>query len=907
MTTASGDLGCLSCLLRTGSEEESVETTISATPASFGAYVIARHEDGSYQELGHGAMGVTFLAEDVSLRRRVALKIIKADFAHGSSDARERFTREARAAAALRHPNVATVYQFGLDDESGQYFCAMELVEGETLEERVRRTGPLDLTTVLAIARQVTAALAAAESCGLVHRDLKPGNIMITAGKEADKVTVKVIDFGVAKALHEAPDARTLTHGGFVGTPAFSSPEQMRGAAVDVRSDIYSLGATLACLLTGKIPSPNRTTGSAALTQQLKSAGVPFALSKLLGSMLAEEPAARPSVETLARELESISGHPSSEKRLVRYLAIAAVLVALAAGSLFFLTRHPPSKLPSDESGGVQKKGIAVLPLKDLSSEKDGAFFAEGLQDEIQTNLARVADLKVISRNSVSQYGSSAKRNLPQIARELGVTYALEGEVQRTGDDLRVSVELIDARNDAHLWSHSYDRKVADLFAIQSEIARTIADQLQTKLSPGVGAAIDRPPTNSMAAYALYLNARKLLQDPSMVANAAGNGMKGEELLKAAIQLDPNFVLAYCELAGIYDDRYWNEVDHTPECRARADAAIETATRLAPDLGEVHLARANHFYHGYRQYAWARAEFALAKAKLPNEPRVYSSIGYLDRREGHWDDAVKNLRHAFELNPANMDLRFELADLYESLGWFSQVRQLLEDVPANGVLGDNKTDILSDIDFLEKGDMSRRMSITPAKQPDGAIPFWNLKNAVYARDGKRSAKILAELPSDYFGEPYTLLYWKGAAAQVAGDRTAMLQAYGDARAAAAKASVAASEDAELWGALGLYDAILGNKDEALKEGRRAIELLPIEQDSVRGMELAVNLVYIYGWIGEKDQAFAELRRLMKIPRGPRYGHLRYYPQYDPLREDPRFQKILASVTPDSKSGALLQQ
>lgn len=682
VTTASGDLGCLSCLLRTGSEEKSVEPTTSAMPASFGPYVIARREDGSFEELGHGVMGITFLAEDVSLQRPVALKIIKADFAQSGSDARERFMREARAAAALRHPNVATVYQFGLDDESGQYFCAMELIEGETLEERVRRTGPLDLTTVLAIARQVTAALAAAESCGLVHRDLKPGNIMITAGKDAEKITVKVIDFGVAKALHEAPDARTLTHGGFVGTPAFSSPEQMRGAAVDVRSDIYSLGATLACLLTARIPPPGRTTGSAALNQQLKSAGVPFALSKLLGSMLAEEPAARPSVQTLARELESISGHPSTEKRFVRHLAIAAVLVALAAGSLFFLTRQPPSELPSDESEGVPKKGIAVLPLKNLSSEKEDAFFADGLQDEIQTNLARVPELKVISRNSVAQYGSSAKRNLPQKARELGVTYALEGEVQRTGDELRVSVELIDARNNTHLWSHRYERKAAGLFAIQSEIARAIADQLEAKLSPGVGAAIDRPPTDSMAAYALYFDAHRLVEDPN-----TANRVKAEGLLKTAIQHDPNFVLAYCDLARIYDEQYSFGEDHTPECRARADAAVETATRLAPDLGEVHLARADHFYLGYRQFAWARAEFALAKAK------------------------------------------------------FSKVQN--------------------------------------------------------------------------------------------------------------------------------------------------------EQDSVHGMELAANLVYIYGGNGEKDQAVAELQRLMQIPRGPRYGHLRYYPQYDPLREDPRFQTLIA--------------
>ncbi|MGI8430795.1 MAG: tetratricopeptide repeat protein, partial [Chthoniobacterales bacterium] len=213
------------------------------------------------------------------------------------------------------------------------------------------------------------------------------------------------------------------------------------------------------------------------------------------------------------------------------------------------------------------------------------------------------------------------------------------------------------------------------------------------------------------------------------------------------------------------------------------------------------------------------------------------------------------------------------------------------------VWGANKKDLLADVDFLEKGDMSTRMSITPAKRPDGSVPFWNLKSTVYARKADRAAKVLADMKPETFSAAQSYLYWKGAIAQVRGDRPAMLQAYGEARAAAAKALEAAADDPELFGALGLYDAILGNKEEAVKEGRRATELLPLEQDSVRGMELRVNLVYIYGWIGELDNAFEELERLMKIPRGPRYGHLRYYPQYDPLRKDARFQKILASVAP----------
>ena len=571
-----------------------------------------------------------------------------------------------------------------------------------------------------------------------------------------------------------------------------------------------------------------------------------------------------------------------------------AFLLALVFGASLRWTAH---RLDSPGSSSIVAKSIAVLPFENLSTNQENAFFADGVQDEILTDLAKVADLKVISRSSVLQYKNAAARNLRQIAQELGVAHILEGSVQRSGDQIRVNAQLIDARTDAHLWAHVYDRKVADLFAIQSEIARTITAQLQAKLSPGEGAAIDRPPTDSLPANALYLRARQVQLDPSPEADTGANLKKAEQLLKEAIALDPNFVLAHCELANVYGNLYWNEIEQTPECRARGDAEIEIATRLAPDMGEVHLARALHFYHGYRQYRWARAEFDLALRALPNEPRVYESLAWLDRREGHWDAAVKNFRRVFELDPASMDARFELADLYVSLGWFADVRRLLSPVPATGVWGENKKDFLADVDFLEKGDMSTRMSITPAKRPDGSVPFWNLKSTVYARDADRAAKVLADMKPEMFSAAQSYLYWKGAIAQVRGDRPAMLRAYGEARAAAAKGLEAAVDDPELFGALGLYDAILGNKEEAVKEGWRATELLPLEQDSVRGMELRVNLVYIYGWIGELDKAFEELERLMKIPRGPRYGHLRYYPQYDPLRNDARFQKILASVAP----------
>src|SRR5215467_12410146 len=368
--TPSGGLGCMSCLLGAGigSEEETVhDSTLDALESGmcFGVYEIDCREDGSLYELGRGAMGVTYRATDTSLQRKVALKIIKTDIAERSTDARERFMREARAAAALRHENVATVYQFGMRLETGQYFYAMELIEGETLEERVRRAGPLDARTTIQIAEQVTSALAAAEKQGLVHRDLKPANLMLVSSdaetSNNKKLLVKIIDFGLAKAVHTATDPKSLTHDRFVGTPAFASPEQFEHSALDVRSDIYSLGETLWFALTGKAPFAGRTLSeihraqksNALPTEQLKAAHVPHRLKSLLESMLAFEPASRPGTHELAARLQRCSPEARSVRRTRAALAIAAIVVLCM--SAYFVFQPPPIQ-------SAPAKSIAVLP-----------------------------------------------------------------------------------------------------------------------------------------------------------------------------------------------------------------------------------------------------------------------------------------------------------------------------------------------------------------------------------------------------------------------------------------------------------------------------------------------------------------------------------------------------------------
>src|SRR6266481_1099926 len=412
--TFGGGGSCMFCLLQAGigSEQETVHDSTPDAPEGgmrFGVYEIDRHADGSLCELGRGAMGVTYRATDTTLQRKVALKIIKIDIAERSADARERFMREARAAAAFRHEHIATVYQFGMRLEAGQYFYAMELIEGETLDERVRRAGPLDARTTIGIAQQVTSALAAAEKHGLVHRDLKPANLMLVNVDEPKVIggdqapskrskmrelrksgipVVKIIDFGLAKAFHTATDPKSLTHDRFVGTPAFASPEQFEHSALDVRSDIYSLGETLWFALTGKTPFAGHTLSEihraqksdVLPTEQLKAAHVPHRLKSLLESMLAFEPASRPGTSELAARLQRCSPEVRSVRRTRAGLAAAFVLILGATGFFAFRSQHTQS-LGLNPS--VAEKSIAVLPFENRSEEKANAYFADGIQDEI--------------------------------------------------------------------------------------------------------------------------------------------------------------------------------------------------------------------------------------------------------------------------------------------------------------------------------------------------------------------------------------------------------------------------------------------------------------------------------------------------------------------------------------------
>ena len=674
-TTSAGDLGCIACLIATGldAEAEQSDTAFASAPDQLGAYTIEHHADGSVWELGHGAMGVTYRAIDKALDRRVALKIINTDRGSCSAEARERFMREARAAAVLRHPNVATAYQFGVREQTGQFFYAMELVEGETLEDRVRRLGPLDVVTTIDIALQVTAALEAAEDRGLVHRDLKPGNLMLVetgddkggmdrrAGRRARRArpttqspTVKVIDFGVAKAVAEKTNAMALTHGGFIGTPAFASPEQFTNAPVDVRSDIYSLGATLWFLLTGHMLFSGRTIeeirdarrSKPLPIDQLEAARVPRRFVSLLVSMLAIEPAARPAgARELSARLQAIRASITGRGKTAGRLALAAAIVALAT---IVAVREFHSSATKATPSAIPEKSIAVLPFENLSPDADSAYFADGIEEGILTRLAGIADLKVISRTSTQRY-ESEPRNLRQIAKQLAVANILEGSVQKAGDQVRVNVQLINAQTDSHLWADAYDRKLTDVFLVETDIAKTIADSLKAKLTRSERQAIAVRPTANPEAYELYLKGRFFW-----------NKRTGADLRKAidyfnhAIAEDPNYALAYAGLADCYDLLHEYSELSPKESYPKAKAAAIKALELDDTLGEAHTSLA----YSLMNYDWdwrsAEREYQRAIQLDPNYATAHQWYAECLSMLGRHSEAIAEIKKAHELDPLSL-------------------------------------------------------------------------------------------------------------------------------------------------------------------------------------------------------------------------------------------------------------
>src|SRR6266566_6137280 len=610
-------------------------------------------------------------------------------------------------------------------------------------------------------------------------------------------------------------------------------------------------------------------------------------------------------IKKQSRRLFPSRGQTRTSRRRSAVRAVAFLVLPIAIGISAWVYFRNPSR----GVGGaafIPFKSIAVLPFDNFSDDKQDTYFADGIQDDILTALSQVSDLKVISRNSVMQYREKA-RNMREIGQALGVAYLLEGSVRRANDKVRITAQLIDARNDQHVWAEHYDRDLADVFAIQSEVAENIATQLKANISPSEKAAIDVRPTRDLEAFDLYLQAKQLINSFHDTPDWKETLLKAVRLLDEAISRDGNFALAYCWATRAHDALYWHGLDRTPARLAQAKTMAQKALDLAPDLGEAHLAQALVYYHGSRDYARAREQLAIARRVLPNSAEVYSLTGWLDRRQARWEDAIKNEEKAAELDPRNSQFLNSLAILYEILRRCDDEEAVFDRAIAANPSSTAYFQMMRAEIELEKGNIKTARSgldsLPAGYDPDGAVTSTRINLALYERDPAAAAKILAASKLEelvgFTGSLLPRSWFEALIARAQGDAQKTREAFGAARVKIEAKLRDQPDDGVLLATLGLIDAGLSRKEQALAEGRRAAELRPISNDAVDGAAVIGNLAMIYAWVGDNDSAIERLTYIARTPGGPDYGQLKFDPAWDGLRGDARFTKIIEGLRPNA--------
>jgi eukaryotic-like serine/threonine-protein kinase len=879
--------------------------------------------------IGIGGMGEVYLARDERLGRKVALKLLPERLTADETQL-SRFKTEARAASALNHPNILTVYEIGA--EGSRQFIATEFIEGLTLRASLAR-GRIKPHAALEIAVQVASALAAAHEAGVVHRDIKPENIMLRPDGY-----MKVLDFGIAKLTEQrlASDEHRVertallqTRPGLVlGTAHYMSPEQARGQKVDARTDIWSLGVVLYEMVGGIPPfrgdTPSDCIASILTTEPPPLSGVlpdvPHRLESILQKALRKNSDERyqtikemlDDLRALKGELETDSSLPQTKapadsvvSKIKRHkrgvlLTLAAALLAAAVVvySFFFVAPAPP--LPNEKS-------IAVLPFENLSEEKSNAYFADGIQDEILTRLSKIADLKVISRTSTQRYEKTSQ-TLSEIAKQLGVANLLEGSVQKTNDQVRVNVQLIRAANDSHLWAETFDRKLTDIFSVESEVAKAIADQLRAKLTGQEEQVIAARPTDNPEAYDAYLRG---LSYTLKTGNSPANKLAAQKHLKEAVRLDPKFALAWALLSYVDALGYLTlTLQPTAALREEVRQAAETALTLQPNLGEAVVAKGYYYYACLKDYDTAVRYFEQARQFLPNSSQIPESLAYVARRRGQWDRSESYFNEAERLDPRNVNLLASHAASSIIRRRFPEALRKLDQVLN---IAPDDVDTLAEKAAIAQaeGDLPRASALLAPLHPNAGDTIALGTQVYQAILERRPAQIIPRLKEilakpdpalGYFnGE---LRFWLGWAQEVAGDHAAAEESFRQARNELEPFLKEQPENHNLMGDLALTNMGLGDKAAALALSERAMTVIPIEKDVVDGPVPIEILARVAAQLGEPDRAIAALQKLLSIPyAGPLASNLpltpallRLDPMFDPLRNDPRFEKLILEPT-----------
>ncbi len=868
------------------------------------------------EKLGEGGMGIVYKAHDMKLDRTVALKFLP-PFLSGDVNEKERFYQEARAASALLHPNVAVIFE--VNEHEGRIFLAMEYVEGQTLKKLIEEGEDISIKKALDIAIQAGEGLAAAHEKGIVHRDVKSDNIMITP-----KGQVKVMDFGLAKVR----GATKLTKAGStIGTAAYMSPEQAQGEEVDLRSDIFSFGVVLYELLTGRVPF--RGEHQAALIYSLINEDpAPIArynekagpeLERVVMKALAKDREERyQHIDDLLADLRrerkqleytrqgyvttptisaSVTGKPTSRKLKKILIPGIALAVIIAIGIILFIIR------PGSQGGspaGSSRKMLVVLPFDNLGTP-DEDYFADGITEEITGRLSGLSGLGVIARTSAMQYKKTTK-SLQQIGNDLGVQYVLQGTIRwgtssEGGKRVRINPALVNVADGTQIWSQPYDAVFSDVFKLQSDIATEVANALGMTLLQPERASLEAHPTENSAAYDYYLrgiNYYRRSYEYQDIRIAL-------DMFHKAIDLDPKFSLAYAKIAETEAEMYWFFFDHTPERLVKAKKAADEALQLDPNSVEGHISLGFYYYWGFLDYDNALREFFLAQKSRPDDSNILLAIGSVYRRQGKMEEAAVAMNKAANLDPRSSEVAYNTSQTYCLLRRYPEAERMLNNAIslAPDVLDRYAFKIL--ICLLSSGDTAKAQAVLrdassiPGYENHSSIRQARVWIASIKGNYREVLMLASSSPEALIDNQFEYLpkYQVIAFAdEMMNEPDKARRAYDSARIVVERKVASQPDDARYHSALGIAYAGLGRKEDAFLEGKQGVKLLPIDKEAWRGAYRVRDLALIETMVGDYDGAINNLETLLSSPTDLSATFVRVNPVWSRLWGQPRFQRLM---------------
>ncbi len=867
------------------------------------------------EELGKGGMGRVYKAFDKKIKEKVALKLLRPEIS-SDEETVERFSNELKYARKIIHKNVCRMFDLG--EEEGTHYITMEYVSGEDLKSMIRMMGRLSPGQAVSITRQVCEGLAEAHKLGVVHRDLKPQNIMIDREGNA-----RIMDFGIARSLK----AKGITDGGIIiGTPEYMSPEQVEGKETDQRADFYALGVILYEMLTGKVPFEGDTPLSIAVKHKTEmpqdprklNAQVPLDLSQLILKCLEKDKKNRPqSAEEVISQLVEIEQEvPTTEKALPQRkpftsreikgafskrwgLTAALLLVAIAAGLVFiFLRKEKPAPPPAN-------KRIVVLPFENQGAPED-EYFSDGMTDEITARLSSISQLEVIARTSAIQYKKT--RKTPQkIGEELGASYILYGTVRWQkqpggASQVRVTPSLVRVSDATQIWANPYDETIAEVFRVQADIAKRVAQALNVALLEPEQKALEAKLTNNSEAYDYYLRGQEYFnQGPENRKNL----MTSIEMFENAVKLDARFGQAYAGLARSHASIYWWQYDHTEERAAKSKEAADKALQLDPDSSEAHLALGIYNYQCKLDFEQALEELFFALEKQPKNSEILAYIAYVKRRQGKLDETIVNLKKAIEINPRSVDVSVGLADTHfllrdyvEGERYYQQAILLSPNYLATYIAPDGSLTCL----YLAWGNIEKARGVLEqaskkllSRDEENWLGFYQATVNIFDGQYEEALKNLSLMPSEALDDQFHFVPKSQLYAKInglMGKKQKEQGFYESARLFLENKVKEHPDDSRLHSSLGIVYAGLGLKEKAIQEAIKATELLPISKEFWRGPYRVKDLAQVYVMVGEYDKALDKIEYLLSIPGELSIPLLKIDPVWATLHSHPRFQKLI---------------